>query len=630
MSNRKLQISEKERVGRTARLFILALLLTLAGCDQIERPKVEPFVAVPVPPPKQELRWSNGKAPVSFDPARAAAAPETDIVRAAYEGLTELDSTTLRAVPGVAVSWQSSDDHRTWTFYLRNDARWSNGDPVTAGDFVRSWQRLSEMGDKVANNYLIRNIVGMTERKASVDRETEAADFLRNTPSEPKTPPVGTNMPGSHLSGDIRSASAANNSVSPQRPDTGSRSEGPVFGVTAVDDLTLRVDLELPDKDFPHLVANPIFRPVFGDGKIFDKSPLNINAPTNGAFRISEVEDGSVLLIRSDTYWNHNAIALEQVRFVPFGTAEEALEAYKRGEVDVVTNAPFEPLAVKLLAPFEDFRRTAHNALNFYEVNTERPPFSDRRVRQALALSIDREKLTEGDLQGTTEPAYSFSPLRIKSDDTLAFDINKANDLLEKAGYPNGSGFPPIRLVVNRNDVQQRVANSVARMWKQNLNLDTVIVVKEASEMDEVRRIGDFDLLRRGVVLPTNNELVNLTAVRGPSKIKPAAAGRDSAIAGRNPGIADTSESGQADPAGDETLASVTAPNETIAVLPVAPDRTDEALFDMVSIPLYFPTSYSLVKPYIQGFEWNGLDAPSLKHVSIDNDWQPKNAKSES
>jgi oligopeptide transport system substrate-binding protein len=614
----------KKSVRSVACLSIIVIISFLAGCNQIERPRVEPFVAVPVPPPKQELRWSNGKAPVSFDPARAAAAPETDIIRAAYEGLTELDSRTLDATPGVALSWQSSADLRSWTFYLRDDARWSNGDAVTARDFVRSWQRLSEMGDKVANNYLLRNIVGMDGRKASKERDLEADDFLRNAPPATQTPA------GNNLSADVRSLQPANTSANQQKSESDVKRDAAAFGVTAVNDLTLRIDLELPDKDFPQLVANPVFRPVFGDGKVFDNSPLELSVPTNGAFRISEVENGSVKLVRSETYWDRKAIALEQVRFIPSQTAEDALEAYKQGAVDVVTNAPFEPLAVKLLAPFEDFRRTAHNALNFYEVNTEKLPFNDRRVRQALALSIDREKLTQGDLQGTTEPAYSLSPLRVKRDDTLLFDIKRANDLLEKAGYPNGDGFPPIRLVINRNDVQQRVANSVARMWKQNLNLETVIVVKETSEMDEVRRTGDFDLLRRGVVLPTNDELVNLAAVRGPEKIRPDVPVRDSGTAARNPEMITRNEKALADPTPDADLDAVTATTGKIAVLPVAPDKTDQALFDMVSIPLYFPTSYSLIKPYIQGFEWNGLDAPSLKEVSIDNDWQPGKIQSES
>ena len=88
--------------------------------------------------------------------------------------------------------------------------------------------------------------------------------------------------------------------------------------------------------------------------------------------------------------------------------AEQALAAYKAGDIDAVTNADFEPLALKLLEPFEDFRRRPHAAVNFYEINHERAPFDDRRVREALAIAIERERLTEGEMEGTTRPALSF------------------------------------------------------------------------------------------------------------------------------------------------------------------------------------------------------------------------------
>src|SRR5438045_4433102 len=138
------------------RAFILASAASvfLASCSEIQRPQPEPFVAETVPPAKQEFRWSNGKLPKSFDPARAAAAPETDVVRALFEGLTELDPRTLEAVPAAAEKWTASDDQRNWTFHLRKGARWSNGKRVTANDFVVSWKRLIALGDKTAHREL--------------------------------------------------------------------------------------------------------------------------------------------------------------------------------------------------------------------------------------------------------------------------------------------------------------------------------------------------------------------------------------------------------------------------------------------------------------------------------------------
>ncbi|MBK9766551.1 MAG: hypothetical protein IPP63_05780 [Chloracidobacterium sp.] len=120
------------------------------------------------------------QAPKNLDPARAAAAPETDIVRGIYEGLTDLDAKSLKEVPGVAEKWESSDDLKTWTFHLRGDARWSNGEAVTANDFVRSWKRLADMREKAANNYLFSNIVGMSRTPATVVNPGQPIDFMGN------------------------------------------------------------------------------------------------------------------------------------------------------------------------------------------------------------------------------------------------------------------------------------------------------------------------------------------------------------------------------------------------------------------------------------------------------------------
>src|SRR5664279_1201285 len=111
------------RPARTC-AFLFLVAFVVSACTAIQKPNTEPFYAETAPPPKQEFRWSNGKAPASFDPARAAAAPETDVVRALFEGLTEIDAQTLKEIPAAADRWTSSDDLRVWTFHLRKDARW--------------------------------------------------------------------------------------------------------------------------------------------------------------------------------------------------------------------------------------------------------------------------------------------------------------------------------------------------------------------------------------------------------------------------------------------------------------------------------------------------------------------------
>ncbi|MEO8573375.1 MAG: peptide ABC transporter substrate-binding protein [Pyrinomonadaceae bacterium] len=582
---------------RIAITGLIALQIICTACNDPEKPKPESYYSGTTPTRQQEFRWSNGKPPKSMDPARAIAPPETDLVRAVFEGLTELDSKTLTERPAAAESWTASDDSRTWTFHLRGDAQWTNGKPLIAQDFVRSWKRLRELGDAVPHRDLLKNIVGFPIKKKNV--ALPSTDLLQGTNREVRIEPIPS------IPARPQSTEQNSNAIAEAGPAL------PLFGVSAPDARTLQVLLIAPDKDFAKLVAHPLFRPISDTAPdLGDKQP-SADLVTNGAFRISEVAPGGITLERSETYWNREAIKLERVRFVSTENAEQALKAYKSGEIDAVTNADFEPLALKLLEPFEDFRRWTHSALNFYEVNHEKPPFDDRRVREALAISIERERLTEGEMEGFTQPASSFLPFGADSAVKIIQDKDKAADLLEEAGFPGGKDFPVIKLVVNRNETQQRVAKAVARMWKQNLNLDTEIVVKENAEIEVARNDGDYDLIRRGAVFPTADELMGILAILKPPQ-HPV-----------EPNPAASSEIGV------EALDPQTKSPHKQSEKPVveSPDVTmseANAVYELWAIPLYFPTSYSLVKPYVNGFEMNSLDAPALGGVSIDADWQPK------
>ncbi len=590
------------RHGIFVRLALTATILFSISCSEIKQPAGNSFFAITPPPPKQEFRWSNGRMPKHLDPARAAAAPETDIVRAMYEGLTEIDPVTLEAIPGVAEKWTSSDDLKTWTFTLRENAVWSNGKPVIAQDFFLSWFRLSELGTKAAHPELRSNIVGLLPATTEDIPALSDNDFITGS-FRTQTDTTATPVPNPNVN--PVSIETTEPTPAPQN-EVGKKSLVPGFRV--VDERTLEINLLRPDKDLPKLVANPIFLPVYEGGKDFESGKLHPNAVTNGAFDLASVDTKALTLERSETYWNRDKVTLERVIFKPAAHAEDALLAYRSGELDAVTNANFEPLALKLLEPYEDFRKGAFAALNFYKVNTENYPFSDRRVRQALAMSIERERLTEGELEGSTRPALSFLPFATGSQKKLVQDKDRARDLLDEAGFPEGEQFPVVRLVVNRNDTQQRIARSVARMWKQNLNVETEIIVRDTAEITKTLETGDFDLVRRGTVLPTADESVGMSALFG---------------------VRESEKSGDADPLSSPTPTPTTgnpdiAANETI----IGDDMFSEdfALFEMEAIPLYFPTSYSLVKPYVIGFDMNVFDAPLLRNVRIDSNWQPTTA----
>jgi len=621
-----------------AYLCLIFVSLFSAACSELEKPKTEPFYADAKPPQKKEFRWSNGKLPKSFDPALAAAPPETDIVRAVFEGLTDTDSKSLQTVPAIAEKWEASEDFKTWTFHLRKDAKWSNGENLKAEDFVRSWKRLAEMGEKVPHYKILTNIAGMQKAEPKIETpatETQEIDSVSKIAANQSLPFART-QPNGNLS-----IKPLTNSRVTEEPKTDSlvkkelvKVEETKFGVEAVSEHVLKVSLIKPDKEFPALVANPIFRPVFGDGKKFEDGKLNADIVTNGAFRIFSIGQDGITLDRSENYWNKNSVELERVRIVPQESAEKALQAYKNGELDAVTNADFEPLALKLLTPFDDFKRATHSAINFYEFNLQKPPFNDAKVREALAIAIERERLTQDEMEGATEPALSFMPFDSGDEGKLVQDSEKARQLLADAGFPGGQDFPEVTLVVNRNNIQQKIANSVAKMWQDNLNIKVNVAAKSAEEIAEARRTNNFDIMRRNAVLPTTDETANMLAIFPPKKeikeIVKTPAAEDKTLKPEN---SQTAQNNSELP----TFDTLVKENEENSVLVEHLDEASQAILteeqaiaELPAIPLYFPTSYSLVKPYIQGFEINSLDAPSLKNVRIDVNWQPKKPNGES
>lgn len=513
--------------------LLLVLCLTHSGCFSGEEPS--PYYGAVNPPQLQEFRWSDGGLPQTFDPAFAAAAPDTDAVRALFEGLTDYDPKTLAPVPAVATRWESSPDARVWTFYLRDNARWSNGERVTAADFVRSWERTLKIGPLAPHTELLSNIEGATANAAPPVETSEPSSSAEQTPPEP-----------------------------------------PRFGARAIGEHVLQVTLEQGDHTFPSLVAHPVFRPVKVDAADRTQRIESHELISNGAFQLSATESDRVRLERARNYWDGASVTLDRVTFVNTANAEDALAAYRAGEVDAVTNAPFEPLALKLLAPYKDFRRSTFGALTYYSFNIAHEPFDDVRVREALALAIDRERVSRDDLGGATEAAGKFLPEAMSGEkpvvaeaELLEHDVNKARALLAEAGYPDGEGFPVIRLLINRNEQQRIVARSIAEMWRVALNVETEIVIRSWEDYEASIAAGDYDVVRRGMVMQTTSELTNLRMLFHDD----------------------------------------------------VPESETQALKDLKAMPIYFASSYSVVKPYVSGFDANVLDAPSLKQTRINPNW---------
>ena len=531
----------------TAYAFFLVVCLVHTGCFN-EEPTT--YYGKSVPPRAQEFRWSDGGLPRTFDPAFAAAPPDTDAVRALFEGLTDYDPRTLAPIPAVATRWESSHEGRVWTFYLRDNARWSNGDKVTAADFVRSWQRTLKIGPLAPHTELLTNIEGATPTVAQPD-STEST---------------------------------------------------PHFGAQALGEHVLRVTLQHADSSFPALVAHPVFRPVKLPDAEQTKPIESHELISNGAFQLSAAEADRVRLERARNYWDGDSVSLDRVTFVNTPNAEDALSAYRAGDVDAVTNAAFEPLALKLLAPYKDFRRSTFGALTYYVFNVNREPFDDVRVREALALAIDRERISRVDLGGATEPAGRFLPDAMSGEkpvvdeaELLDYDVNKARELLAEAGYPNGENFPVVRLLINRNEQQRLVAQSIAAMWRTALSIQTEVVIQSWDDYELAIKAGDYDVVRRGLVMQTTSEPTNIAMLFA----------RDIQPAPTPPTTTDGA-----------TNAATPEPQRATLI-----ESEAQALKELKAMPIYFASSYSLVKPYVSGFDLNVLDVPSLKRTRVDTNW---------
>ncbi|MCA1616891.1 MAG: peptide ABC transporter substrate-binding protein [Acidobacteria bacterium] len=535
-------------------------------------------------PRAQEFRWSDGGLPSVFDPARASSPPDTDAVRALFEGLTELEAEGLKPVAGVAARWEAAEGDTVWTFYLRQDARWSNGDRVTAHDFVRAWRRTVRLGEAAPHARLLANVI--EPQKPAVGGDANRERTL--APGE-DAPPVGEPPP----------PVAAAVGGRPAESD-----EGPKLGAEAVDEQTL-----------------------------------------------GELSADRVVLERERHYWNAAQVALERVSFVGAADAEAALSAYRAGEVDAVTNANVEPLGLKLLASYKDFRRTTFGALTYYDINATRPPFDDVRVRQALALAIDRQRLSADTLEGATEPAEKFLPFAssevgrgveadakpaggdekgvsasarrddagagAKGEDegSLGFDPARARRLFAEAGYAGGANFPRVRLLINRNDQHRLVAEAIAGMWRSVLGVETEIMQRDWAGYELQLRTGEFDVAKRSHIMQSPDAETNLLAMFDPERLSFGGAAANESPASPAPA-----------PTQPRPAPSQTEEGRTDA----APAAASEAILDeaqalrkVPAIPVYFASSYALVKPYLRGFDANLLDAPSLQRVRIDTNWQP-------
>jgi len=389
--------------------------------------------------------------PATLDPAKAVGLPEIQVIRDLYEGLVNQNEKG-EIIPGVATKWSTSDN-RSWTFTLRNDARWSDGSPVTAQDFVYSWQRLVD--PKTTSPFAwFAALAGIGNAQNIIDG---------------KTP-----------------------------PDT--------LAVTAVDPHTLRVQLDNPLPWFANLAASFAFYPVqkanVESGKAWTQPGKLVG---NGAYVLKDrVVNEKLVLEPNAHYWDNGKTVIKSVTFIPINQESAATKRYLAGDIDITESFP-KNLYQKLLKDIPGQVYTPPQlGTYYYAFNTQKGPTADARVRLALSMTIDRRLMAEKVLGTGEKPAWRFTPdvtAGFRPDPSDAEHLSQAElnvqakTLLQAAGY--GPGRPlKLTLLYNTSENHQKIAIAVASMWRKNLGVDVKLQNQEWKTYIDSRNTGNFDVIR--------------------------------------------------------------------------------------------------------------------------------------
>jgi oligopeptide transport system substrate-binding protein len=396
----------------------------------------------------QVLRLSQRNEPADLDPATATLPDEFFVIRALAEGLVTAGRDGQTPQPAAAARWEISPDALTYTFHLRPEARWSNGDPVTSGDFIASFRRL-----------------------------------LSPATAAPKAP----------LFFPVKNARAFT---------TGTVTDFSAVGFTAPDPQKLVVTLEHPTPAFLLYVASGPWLPVHPatvvkHGRTWTQPAHHIG---NGPFTLAEWRQQQRIVVKKNPAYRAAAIVrLDEIQFLRFDSGDTEERAYRAGQVDVTMSVPISKIETYTRERPTEIFQTPLAETRYLTFNTRRPPLDDPRVRRALSLAIDREKITTLVLRGGQLPATTFLPpsvrvepdLRAGSPNSNSVSVETAAALLAAAGFPAGKDFPRLELT---GWSQTPVLEAIQAMWKSTLGIDVAITLREAKVHLASLREGTYDI----------------------------------------------------------------------------------------------------------------------------------------
>jgi oligopeptide transport system substrate-binding protein len=378
----------------------------------------------------------NGTEPQTLDPQAATGLVEFRVLHSLFEGLVTLDPTSGQIVPAAAEHWEIADDGLTITFYLREDLRWSNGDPLTASDFVFTFKRV--LTPEIPVPY-VNFFTGI--RNAGAYKEGRIADFSE-------------------------------------------------VGVTAPDPRKLVLEMSEPSLFLLSVLASGYLYPVHeasvtAAGAAADPTTGYFRGSgmvSNGPFMLDEWRANQFVRVERNPYFREPA-KLSAVEFLPTENVETDVRSFLAGERHKTDTIPSSMLAeIDLNAP--NVYSSPFLGTVFLHFHNEKPPLDDPKVRRALAFAIDRESIADELLHGSRDPAYSFvAPGARGWRPSATFeekaDPRRARELLAEAGFPGGEGFPPLEILYGEARSNALVAEAVQQMWREELGIEVGLFNQE-------------------------------------------------------------------------------------------------------------------------------------------------------
>ena len=533
---------------RAAAIALLLFAASFASCEKAET-NVEKGNRL------QILHRSNGQEVQDLDPHTANSTGEFNILSALLEGLVAEDPQDLHPVPGVAERWEISPDGKTYTFHLRADAKWSNGDPVTSRDFLLSFRRILSPALAADNAYMLYAVAN---------------------------------------------AEAFNK---------GKLKEFDEVGFRAPDDRTLVISLASPTPYFLSLLSHYSWFPIHGPtvekfGPVFERGSRWTRPGRfvgNGPFTLEDWRvNVRVSVKKSPLYWDAKTVTLNGIVFHTIDSLNVEERAFRSGQVHTTDAIPINRIDRYRREAPELLRIDPYLGTYFYRVNTTKPPLDNRLVRRALAMSIDRQTIVDKVTRGAQLPATSFTPPNTAgytADAVLPYDVDGARRALADAGFPDGRGLPPIEILFDTSENHRTIAEAIQQMWRENLNVTASLVNQEQKVYFNSRRQMDYQVVRSSWIGDYNdpNSFLDLWVTSGGNNM-----------------------TGWSNPAYDALIAEARQAANPAARFAAFQKAEATLLEEAPILPIYFYTHCFLLRPNVKGWYPTILDHHPYKHVRLE------------